>query len=75
MGIEGEGGRGMKDEWLKRDRRGGGGGRRRAERGEMNEGSIKVFCRVSDPYWIRIQSDHWIRIRNLNTDPDPRGQK
>jgi hypothetical protein len=35
--------------------------------------------RVSDPdpYWIRIQSDHWIRIRirNLNTDPDPGGQK
>ena len=30
-----------------------------------------------DPYWIRIQSDHWIRIRirNLNTDPDPGGQK
>jgi len=24
---------------------------------------------------IRIQSDHWIRIRNLNTDPDPGGQK
>jgi hypothetical protein len=43
------------------------------------------FFRVSDPdldpdpdpYWIRIQSDHWIRIRirNLNTDPDPGGQK
>ena len=30
-----------------------------------------------DPYWIRLQSDHWIRIRicNLNTDPDPGGQK
>ncbi len=28
-----------------------------------------------DPDWIRIQSDHWIRIRNLNTDPDPGGQK
>ena len=40
-----------------------------------------VFSSVSDPdpdpYWIRIQSDHWIRIRirNLNTDPDPGGQK
>ena len=30
-----------------------------------------VYPRVSDPdpYWIRI------RIRNLNTDPDPGGQK
>ena len=25
--------------------------------------------------FFRIQSDHWIRIRNLNTDPDPGGQK
>ncbi len=39
-------------------------------------GKIKsVLCRVSDPDWIRIQSDHWIRIRTLNTDPDPGGQK
>jgi hypothetical protein len=42
-------------------------------------GSCAFFTRVSDPdpypdpYWIRIQSDH--RIRNLNTDPDPGGQK
>ncbi len=30
-----------------------------------------------DPYWIRIQLAAWIRIRirNLNTDPDPGGQK
>jgi hypothetical protein len=37
----------------------------------------KIFASVSDPDpdWIRIQSDHWIRIRNLNTDPDPGGQK
>jgi len=34
-----------------------------------------IRIRDPDPYWIRIQSDHWIRIRNLNTDPDPGGQK
>ncbi len=32
-------------------------------------------ARVSDPDWIRIQSDQWIRIRIRNPDPDPGGQK
>jgi hypothetical protein len=36
---------------------------------------LKVSVSDPDPYWIRIQSDHWIRIRNLNTNPDPGGQK
>jgi hypothetical protein len=51
--------------------------------GSSSVQSPGFFVRVSDPDpypdpdWIRIQSDHWIRIRirNLNTDPDPGGQK
>jgi hypothetical protein len=43
----------------------------------LSDHKWSIIIRVSDPdpYWIRIQSDHWIRIRNLNTDPDPGGQK
>jgi hypothetical protein len=49
------------------------------EHERTHTGNYQVCRRVSDPDpdWIRIQSDHWIRIRihNMNTDPDPGGQK
>ncbi len=51
---------------------------RRGSKGRLG-GSLAQGLQIRvpdpDPDWIRIQSDHWIRIRNLNTDPDPGGQK